>query len=303
MFGYITPLKSELKIREYEMFKSYYCGVCMHIKENFGNIPRLTLNYDMAFLGLLLDALHDDLPNINFKRCMSHPLNKRPVILNNKALEYASAMNVSLVYYKFIDDVNDDKDIKSKIKSLTLETYRRKFNKNVTVINDIIEENLKLLSELEENKNFSSIDEIANPFSLIVAKILELYPESFEMDCEEIRYELYDLGYALGKWIYLIDALDDLKEDMEKKKFNPINFLYNKKNKSYDDFIKEIKPRIEFTILNCGYNCKESLEKLPLKRNKEILQNIINLGMMDKYEKIINSCNCKDKKKRIDNIK
>ena len=68
----------------------------------------------------------------------------------------------------------------------------------------------------------------------------------------------------------------------------------------YDDFIKEIKPRIEFTILNCGYNCKESLEKLPLKRNKEILQNIINLGMMDKYEKVINSCNCKDKKKRVD---
>ena len=92
----------------------------------------------------------------------------------------------------------------------------------------------------------------------------------------------------------------DLKEDMEKKKFNPINFLYNKENKSYDDFIKEIKPRIEFTILNCGYNCKESLEKLPLKRNKEILQNIINLGMMDKYEKVINSCNCKDKKKRVD---
>ena len=209
-------------------------------------------------------------------------------------------MNVSLVYYKFIDDVNDDKDIKSKMKILVLEPYKRKFNRNVTNINDIIEENLKLLSELEENKNFTSIDEIANPFSLIVAKILELYPETFEGDCQDIRYELYDLGYALGKWIYLIDALDDLKEDMEKKKFNPINFLYNKENKSYDDFIKEIKPRIEFTILNCGYNCKESLEKLPLKRNKEILQNIINLGMMDKYEKVINSCNCKDKKKRVD---
>ena len=300
MFGYVTPLKPELKIREYEMFKSYYCGVCTHIKEYFGNIPRLTLNYDMAFLGVLLDALHNESPSINFIRCIAHQLNKKPMILNNKALEYAAAMNVSLVYYKFIDDVNDDKDIKSKMKILVLEPYKRKFNRNVTNINDIIEENLKLLSELEENKNFTSIDEIANPFSLIVAKILELYPETFEGDCQDIRYELYDLGYALGKWIYLIDALDDLKEDMEKKKFNPINFLYNKENKSYDDFIKEIKPRIEFTILNCGYNCKESLEKLPLKRNKEILQNIINLGMMDKYEKVINSCNCKDKKKRVD---
>ena len=126
MFGYVTPLKPELKIREYEMFKSYYCGVCMHIKEYFGNIPRLTLNYDMAFLGVLLDALHNESPSINFKRCIAHPLNKKPMILNNKALEYAAAMNVSLVYYKFIDDVNDDKDIKSKMKILVLEPYKKK---------------------------------------------------------------------------------------------------------------------------------------------------------------------------------
>ena len=138
MFGYVTPLKPELKIREYEMFKSYYCGVCTHIKEYFGNIPRLTLNYDMAFLGVLLDALHNESPSINFKRCIAHPLNKKPMILNNKALEYAAAMNVSLVYYKFIDDVNDDKDIKSKMKILVLEPYKRKFNRNVTNISTMI---------------------------------------------------------------------------------------------------------------------------------------------------------------------
>lgn len=295
MFGYVTPLKPELKIREYEMFRGYYCGVCMHIKDTFGNFPRITLNYDMAFLGLLLDALHNESPKIDFRRCMAHPLKKKPMIINNKALEYTAAMNVSLVYYKLIDDVNDDKSIKSKLESTVLSPYKRKFNRNVTKVNDIIEENLNLLSILEENKNFESIDEISHPFSLIVAKILELYPESFEDDCENIRYALYDLGYALGKWIYLIDALDDLKDDMEKNKFNPINFLYNKENKSYDDLMVEIKPRMEFTILNCGYNCKEALDKLPLKRNKAILENIINLGMMDKYEKIVNNCSCKEK--------
>ena len=268
MFGYVTPLKPELKIREYEMFRGYYCGVCMHIKDTFGNLPRLTLNYDMAFLGLLLDALHNETPKIDFKRCMAHPLKKKPMIIDNKALEYTAAMNVSLVYYKLIDDVNDDKSIKSKLESTALSPYKRKFNRNVTKVNDIIEENLNLLSNLEENKNFESIDEISHPFSLIVAKILELYPENFEGDCENIRYALYDLGYALGKWIYLIDALDDLKEDMEKNKFNPINFLYNKENKSYDGLMLEIKPRMEFTILNCGYNCKESLDKLPFKKKQ-----------------------------------
>ena len=205
-------------------------------------------------------------------------------------------MNVSLVYYKLIDDVNDDKSLKSKLESAVLAPYKRKFNRNVTMINDIIEENLNMLSNLEKNKKFLSIDEISHPFSLIVAKILELYPESIDEDCDELRYQLYDLGYALGKWIYLIDALDDLKEDIEKDKFNPINYLYNKDNKSYEELLEEIKPRLEFTILNCGYNCKYALDKLPIKRNKAILENIISLGMMDKYEKIINNCNCKKSK-------
>ena len=297
MFGYVTPLKPELKIREYEFFRSYYCGVCMHIKENFGNLPRLTLNYDMTFLGLLLDGLHKESPQIKFQRCMAHPLKNKPMIISNKSLEYTAAMNVSLVYYKLLDDVNDDKSLKSKVESLMLSPYKRKFNRNVTKVNDIIEENLNELSRLEKNKNFNSIDEISHPFALIVAKILEMYPENFEDDSENLRYELYNLGYALGKWIYLIDAMDDLKEDIEKKKFNPINFLYNKNNKSYEELLIEIKPRMEFTILNCGYNCRESLDKLPLKRNREILKNIISLGMMDKYEKIINNCNCKEKKK------
>lgn len=292
MFGYVTPLKPELKIREFEIFRSYYCGICMHIKDDFGNIPRMILNYDMTFLGILLDSLTGEEVNLEIKRCMSHPFKKKPIVLNNKALAYAAAMNVSLIYYKLLDDIEDDKSFKSKTGALILSPYKKKFNRNVTVINDIIEENLKALAILEKDKNFTCIDEIAHPFSIIVAKILELYPEVISDNSDQLRIDLYDLGYALGKWIYLIDALDDLKEDMEKGKFNPINFLFNSENKGYEELIEEIKPRMEFTILNCGYNCKEILEKLPIKRNKEILENIISLGMMDKYTKITNNCNC-----------
>lgn len=292
MFGYVTPLKPELRIREFEIFRSYYCGICMSIKKDFGNIPRMTLNYDMTFLALLLDSLNDKDVNVEIKRCMAHPFNKKPIILNNKALSYAAAMNVSLIYFKLLDDVKDEKSIKSKVGALILSQYKNKFNRNVTDINDIIEENLKALSILERDKSFTSIDEIAHPFSIIVAKILELYSNELVDNSEELRMDLYDLGYALGKWIYLIDALDDLKEDMEKSRFNPISFLFNDENKSYEDLIKEIKPRMEFTILNCGYNCREALDKLPVKRNKEILENIISLGMMDKYTRIINDCSC-----------
>lgn len=100
---------------------------------------------------------------------------------------------------------------------------------------------------------------------------------------------MYSLGYTLGKWIYLIDAFDDLKKDMKDNKFNPINYLFNSENKSYDELLPLIKDRLEFTILNCSYNCKEILEKLPLKRNEDILKNVLELGMMDKYLGILNN--------------
>ena len=155
------------------------------------------------------------------------------------------------------------------------------------MINDIIKENLDILSRMEEEKKFTSIDEICDPFSIIVARIMELYPETIINDSMETRQMLYDFGYSLGKWIYLIDALDDLMEDMEKGKFNPINFLYNTDNLPFEEFFKTIKERMEFSIINCACTCRDILELLPLNKNAEILENIINLGMMDKYTKVV----------------
>ncbi len=289
MFGYVTPLKAELKVKDFTRFRSYYCGLCLHIKKNAGNIPRMVLNYDMTFLGVLLDSLSVKEPDFELKRCIVHPKDKKPVVMNNSALQYSAAMNLSLYYHKIKDDIEDDNDIKSKVLEKVLYPYQKKINKSIDNINNIIKNNLKDLREFENNKNFSSIDEICHPFSDIVGNILKLYPNELINDNEELRNYLYSLGYTLGKWIYLIDAFDDLKKDMENKKFNPINFLYNNDNKSYEELLPLIKERIEFTILNCSYNCKDILEKLPLKRNEEILKNILELGLMDRYLGVVNN--------------
>lgn len=295
MFGYVTPLKPELKIREYNQFKSYYCGVCFAIKELYGNLPRVTLNYDMTFLALLLDGLIKEDLNIELKRCMAHPAKKKPVLLNNTAINYAASMNVSLVYYKLLDDVNDDNSLKSKFSLTCMKPYYKNFPSSIVNINSVIEDNLKELTRLENTKDFKYIDEICDPFSIIVGVILEKFPYEFKDDSKELRLELYRFGYSLGKWIYLMDALDDLEEDMKDTKFNPINFLYNKANLPYEEFLEGIKQRLEFSIFSCAYTCKEILDKLPLNRNKEILENIINLGMMDKYINTTNKCKCKKK--------
>ena len=108
MFGYVKPLISELKVKEYNLFKSYYCSLCFSIKENFGNIPRIALNYDMTFLAILLDSLNEDKLEFKTKICILHPNSKKPIIFNNKALDYSSYMNISLVYFILLDDVMAD---------------------------------------------------------------------------------------------------------------------------------------------------------------------------------------------------
>ncbi|EKQ53044.1 MULTISPECIES: DUF5685 family protein [unclassified Clostridium] len=300
MFGYVTPLKAEMKVKDFARFKCYYCGLCCHIKKEFGNIPRMSLNYDMTFLGLLLDALNPDELEVSQHRCILHPTEKKTIVFNNKALSYAAAMNISLFYYKLLDDAHDDKNFKSKFFSFILSPYKSKFSYSVIEINNNIVNCLNKLSDLENSKSFTSIDEICDPFSNLVGIILRDYPFELQDDSTELRNTLYNLGYSIGKWIYLIDALDDLKSDMEKEKFNPINFLYNKESLTYDKFIELIKPKIEFTILNCGYNCKENLENLKLRRNEDILYNIIELGLMDKYINIVNHPESTNETKRRD---
>lgn len=295
MFGYITPLKDELRIREYTDFKSYYCGLCFHIKKHFGNLPRMVLNYDMTFLGLLLDSLS---PHDGFKvqkACMANPLKKKPVLLDNEALSYAAAMNVALVYFKLLDDKMDDHSLKSKVLALGLAPYKNKLPDTMHNIYIIIEENLNELTALENSKDFSSIDEISHPFSLIVAHIFKDYPFEIVEDSPDTRDHLFQFGYCLGKWIYIIDALDDLEKDMQKNKFNPLNCLYNQEKLAFDALFPKIKDRVSFTLLNCGASVKEHLEALPLRRNEDILENIISLGMMEQYTKVMHHCHCHNK--------
>ncbi len=289
MFGYVTPLKAELKVKDFTKFRSYYCGLCLHIKSTAGNLPRMVLNYDMTFLAVLLDSLSINEPKFQLNRCIVHPKEKKPVVINNDALKYSAAMNLTLYYHKIKDDIEDDNDIKSKVLEKILYPYQKKINKSIDEININIKDNLKILREYENNKNFYSIDEICHPFSDIVGNILKAYPNKLVNDSDELRNNLYSLGHTLGKWIYLIDAFDDLEKDMKENKFNPINFLYNEDNKPYDNLVPLIKDRLEFTIINCSYNCKEILSLLPLKRNEYILKNVLELGMMDKYLGILNN--------------
>lgn len=291
MFGYVTACKMELKIKDFEKYKAYYCGVCKAIKINFGNLPRLTLNYDMTFLAILLDSFEISSCKYARQRCIIHPIKKRIVIIDNSSLDYAAFCNVALVYYKLLDNVKDDNSAKSKLYSFFLKNYLEddKIELKPTML--FIEKSLNDLSLLEVDPKEKSLDEFCHPFAELTAFIISSFYK------EQVFYEeLYKLGYNLGKWIYLIDALDDLPKDMKEKKFNAIDKSFNGENLPYEEFYKNIENRIDFVLVACAAQCHKSLMELPIKKNLDLLDNILKYGLMEKMDKVFKRSECKNEK-------
>jgi len=241
----------------------------------------MTLNYDMTFLGILLDSLEYSKHEYVVTKCIAHPMKKKPKVIDNRALDYAAFCNVALVYYKLLDDYNDDNSLNKKFISMYIKKFINKSKEDLSPILVNIEENIKKLSFLEKSEEIISIDELSDPFASLTAFIISYYYKD-----ENFYDELYNLGYNLGRWIYIIDAFDDLKEDMEKHKFNAINKAFNIENLPYEDLIINQGNRIEFNLIMSANSTSEALDKLPINKNKDLLFNILQLGLMNKIETI-----------------
>ncbi len=279
MFGYITPIVDELKVSDLEIFKNYYCSMCHSIKKSFGNIPRLYLNYDSTFFVILLDGLNDNSNELINTNCIKYPLSKKSIIVNSQILCYITEFNIALTYYKILDDYNDEVNIKNRSLKKIIKPFVGKI-KNKEILTTM-ENNLSYLNLLEKDKSYYSIDYICHPFSSILGDIFKNAPIKLSIENKNNRSLLFNLGYSLGKWIYLIDALDDFNLDIINNRFNPIFSCYKSKDISY---IKEV---IEFQLVILISNCKDIVNKLSLIKNKELILNVLNLALPSKNNYIL----------------
>ena len=281
MFGYVTPCKMELKIKDYEKVKAYYCGLCRAIKYNYGNFPRLALNYDMTFLAIFLDSFNEYEPRYIKSSCILHPIKKRIFIIENTSLDYTAFLNTALSYYKLIDNIRDDNSLKSKALSLPMKKYLRKIPSELKGTETLIKKKLDELYKLEGNNSLDNLDSLSHSFGELTGEIIL----SFWKDKGD-KNRIYNLGYNLGKWIYIIDAFDDLEKDMKDNKFNAINSVLNKTNIPYNEFVGSVKGRIEFILTSYARECAEDLAHLTIRKNEEILFNIFNYGLLEKIDSV-----------------
>ncbi|WP_027399316.1 DUF5685 family protein [Anaerovorax odorimutans] len=291
MLGYILPEKPELKVREYEMYSGYYCGICKSIGKRYGQIPRFTLSYDSVLLALILGGINSDAETIRTERCIVNPLKKRNIVYDNKAIDYAADLMLILAYFKLKDDFKDEKKITAALGSVLMKSSFKKILKNRSEKCNITKERLTELSILEKD-NCDNIDPAAEPFAKLMEEVFDgesIFAEDKEND-ENVRLAFRKMGYHLGKWIYLIDAFDDIEDNAKNKVYNPLinQFKYDYKSKeTIEEFKARIANRVEFNLMCYLAEVAKAYENLNIKKNKGLIENIIYFGLHRKTEEVL----------------
>ena len=260
MFGYVTASLKELDKETEKRYGAVYCGICRRIRIQSGNVARLGLSYDMAFLALLLMSLYEPEEEAGEKACALHPIRKRPWI-DNKFVQYAADMNVVLGYYNCLDDWEDDGKFSAKI-------LAGQFGKHLKEIEDryprqcqAVEECIRQLSALEK-AGCANPDEPASCFGTLMGELL-----TYEEDLW--AGTLRQMGFYLGRFIYLLDAAMDYEKDAKKGKYNPYLAMGTGKDWARWE---------EYLVLTMG-RCTDAFEKLPLVQDKPLLDNILYSGV------------------------
>ena len=255
MFGYVTVQKGELKVKDYYTYKAYYCGLCKVLRDKYGFLGQMTLTYDMTFLIILLTSLYEEPPKHEKNRCIVHPAKKHEMMYN-QITDYAADMNIVLTYFHFVDDWQDEKS----------KTYLEIQEKNPDKCRKI----KRCLQRLRaaEKRDEENVDLVARYFGELMAELL-LYKE------DVWKPTLKKLGFYLGKYIYILDAYDDIEKDLKSGSYNPLRSIYGD-----EDYEEKCGQMLNLVLAECS----SAFEKLPCIQYVDILRNILYVGVWNKYD-------------------
>lgn len=261
MFGYVVANVEKLTDEQREIYQAVYCGLCTELGKRHGQISRTTLTYDMSFLILLLSSLSDEEPVFENFRCAVHPLKKRKAFISAYT-PYAADINIILAHAQRLDSWEDDRNVLSLSQAKMLENASREAEKPYPRQVKVIKDALGALSLMEK-------DDVTNP-DLPASAFGQMLGEIFVPleDMPQAR-ELYDLGFTLGRFIYMMDAVLDLKDDIKKKRYNPLITIPSSQHE-------------EILRLQMA-QCAACFERLNVPRNKDLLENILYSGVWTSY--------------------
>lgn len=254
-----------MKFKEYDLYHSYYCGLCTVLKKKYGFTGEFTLSYDGTFLCALLSDLYDAREEVKGRRCGVHPGVKH-VIRVSEVTDYAADMNILMAMYKCRDDWHDEKRLFAKLLADILSSKTGKTRKEYADKAEVIAGALSEMDEIEKT-NVPDPEGMAALFGRCMAEVYAYKKDEWE------KY-LRAFGDGLGRAIYLMDAYEDVEKDERNGQYNPFSDI-----KGRDDFEGIARDMITSHLQDACI----AFEKMPLIENVSILRNVLYSGIWIRF--------------------
>ncbi len=294
MFGYVRTDTPYLFIKDDTLYKAMYCGVCKGIGETCSQSARMGLSYDVTFLSVILHNIMGLDVKIEKQHCLTHCIRSKQMAEVDELTKKLGALNTILVYYKYTDDIADGD--KGKGKRLWFQEGFKKAKKYAPELESIVKAQLALQEKAEKAKT-DSLDRSADATAVMLAKLT---------DCllgEKGTENTHNLFYAVGKWIYLIDALDDYDKDIKKGAYNPFVLRYKKESLS-SLMQSEERKEVEYAFHSLFFDIRENLSKIKFHFNRDLSDNILLRGLPMMTKKVMEGKTCeKHKREKKENTK
>lgn len=303
MFGYVIPDKDNMLIKDFNVFQSFYCGLCKALHKTGSEATRFCTNYDVTFYSVLMHELTKTPVKFERQICVYNGKKKIVVVPDKLSLKMAD-LAVLLVYYNILDDVADGKKLRAPL-AWRLALRKRKAAKRMPKIDALMREKFGLLSKLEK-ENCDSIDRVADTFASLMRDITRVLLEEDENDklvangvdenekderagkyfSVDEKCDIDDFCYNLGRLVYLMDAVDDIEKDSKKKAYNPILLNYGQCTKKEDYLVKNAD-ELSFLLKSTYNKMVGAYNKMNVKMYEGVLSNTIYLGIDMQIERLL----------------
>lgn len=286
MFGYVRADRPYLYMKDDVLYRAMYCGVCKGIGQVCGQTARMGLSYDVTFLSVILHNIAGIDVKIEKQHCLTHCIRTREMAEVDELTRQLGALNTALVYYKYTDDIADGD--RGRGKRMWFKTGFRRMKKAYPEIERIVREHLAEQDKIEKAQ-VDSIDRAADATAMILADFSQYVLG--DKGTEHTR----KLFYAIGKWIYLIDALDDYDKDLKKGAYNPFVLAYHAPSKqalcegAHGD-------EVRYVFHALFYDIRENLGAIEFRFNRDLSDNILLRGLPQMTKKIMCGCDCNGRK-------
>ena len=266
MLGVMTIRKEELRFREYDRYQGFYCGLCRAIGGRCGSACRLALSFEMTFLAMLLTALYETETGEEKRGCALHPFGKRSM-LSNEAIDYCADLSALISYYDLRDGWEDERRAFHLAASALLKSAAKRAGEALPRKRAAVENYVAALHEVERRRD-ENLDAAANLTGEAMAELFAMRSDVYERDLRE-------MGFYLGKFIYLCDSYEDLERDEKKGSYNPL--LSRRASPTFAGDCEQM-------LGDMMARASRAFERLPVIEDADIMRNILYSGVWLRFE-------------------